>query len=149
MQSRMTVVRFYDFSFAPPGKLLYSVIAARYKGRWIFVRHAMRDTWEIPGGHIEVDETPEDAAVRELQEETGAIEFRITSIATYSVETDISTDYGRLFFAEVLKPGRIPDSSEIEESALMKNLPENLTYPDIQPVLFSKIKDFLSKGGRS
>ena len=29
------------------------------------------DTWSVPGGHIEYGETPEEAAIREVREETG------------------------------------------------------------------------------
>jgi len=76
----MTVVKFFDKDFVPEGKLTYSVISARYKGKWIFVRHRLRNTWEICGGHIEPGETPEEAASREVMEETGAIEFELSCI---------------------------------------------------------------------
>lgn len=41
-------------------------------GRVLFVRHPKRG-WEIPGGHIIDGETPEQALLRELKEETGCI----------------------------------------------------------------------------
>jgi 8-oxo-dGTP diphosphatase len=139
----MTSVRFYDPSFIPQGKLTYSVIAAKSNGSWIFVRHQNRKTWEIAGGHIEDGETPDDAAGRELMEETGATDFKLECVSTYSVEKEGSTGWGRLFFAEVLHLGPIPDTSEIAEIKLSDHLPENLTYPDIQPLLFGRIEEFL------
>lgn len=37
----------------------------------LLVKHHLWDKWVQPGGHIEDDETPEEAAVREVFEETG------------------------------------------------------------------------------
>lgn len=39
--------------------------------RILLVKHGLFDKWVQPGGHIEKDEFPEDAAVREVYEETG------------------------------------------------------------------------------
>ena len=39
-------------------------------GKILFVKHPKRG-WEIPGGHLLQDETPEQAIIRELKEETG------------------------------------------------------------------------------
>ncbi len=139
----MTEVNFYDADYIPNSKLTYSVITALLGGNWIFVRHCDRTTWEIPGGHIEAGESSFDTAGRELMEETGAEEFELHCVATYSVKKDGRTGWGRLFHAEVNSLGEIPDISEIAEVKLMENLPENLTYPDIQPQLFARVKEFL------
>ncbi len=139
----MTRVKFYDSSYYPGQRLIYSVIAARFKGRWIFVRHHERSTWEIAGGHIEKRETPDDAARRELTEETGAILFDLFCVATYSVEMDGKIRFGRLYFAEVQEIIQVPDASEIAETIMAEELPEKLTYPDIQPHMFRKINEFL------
>jgi 8-oxo-dGTP diphosphatase len=135
----MTEVKFYDPLFVPDSELIYSVISARFEGRWIFVRHHKRTTYEIAGGHIETGETSYDAACRELIEETGAKNFNMDCVATYSVKKDELTGYGRLYFAEVYELGPIPDISEIAETVLLDHLPENLTHPDIQLHLFKRI----------
>ena len=141
----MTKVEFYDPSWMPDGKLIYSVIAARFKGLWIFVRHHKRSTWEIAGGHIEEGETSYNAARRELNEETGAEKFDIDCISTYSVDKDGEIGYGRLYYADVKHLGPIPDISEIAEITLSDQLPANLTHPDIQPYLFSRTVMYLKE----
>jgi 8-oxo-dGTP diphosphatase len=139
----MTIVSFYDPLFVPDSKLTYSVISAKFEGKWIFVRHQNRITWEVSGGHIENGETSLEAAKRELFEETGALKFNIECIATYSVKTDGDTGWGRLYIADVSELGPIPDISEIAEISFSDHLPELLTYPDIQPHLFNKTIEFL------
>lgn len=37
----------------------------------LLVKHNLFDKWVQPGGHIEDDEVPEEAAIREVYEETG------------------------------------------------------------------------------
>jgi 8-oxo-dGTP diphosphatase len=139
----MTEVKFYDAFFEPEKGLTYSVISARFEGKWIFVRHHKRTTWEIAGGHIERGETSYEAAGRELMEETGALKFNLDCIATYSVKKNGETGYGRLYLADVFEIGPIPDISEIAEMTLSDKVPENLTHPDIQPHLFKKTIDFM------
>lgn len=139
----MTKVKFYDAIFEPDKKLTYSVISARFKDRWIFVRHRKRTTWEIAGGHIEKGETSFEAAKRELMEETGALKFSLGCVATYSVKKDGKTGWGRLYFADVQEIGPIPDTSEIIEAGFLENMPENLTHPDIQPYLFKRTVEYI------
>jgi 8-oxo-dGTP diphosphatase len=145
----MTEVKFYDPSYTPEASLTYSVISARYGNKWLYVRHQDRDTWEIPGGHIEEDETADEAAQRELIEETGAVEFKIECVATYSVLQNGEKGYGRLYLAEIFELGPVPDISEIAEVRFLDSLPENLTHPDIQPYLFERIIEHLKDKGES
>jgi 8-oxo-dGTP diphosphatase len=139
----MTEVKFYDPAFEPDMSLIYSVITARFDNRWIFVRHQDRSTWEIAGGHIEKGERALEAAYRELMEETGALKFDLECVATYSVTKNETTGFGRLYFAEVYEIGEVPDVAEIAEVHLSGQLPVNLTYPDIQPLLFRKSLEYL------
>jgi 8-oxo-dGTP diphosphatase len=140
----MTEVNFFDTSFDPGVRLTYSVISARYNGKWTFVRHHKRTTFEIAGGHIEEGETSDEAAARELAEETGATKFSIGCISTYSVSKDGDTDWGRLYYADITEMGPIPDISEIAEVVLLDQIPEHPTHPDIQPHLFRKTLEYLN-----
>ena len=141
----MTEVKFFDPLFEPEAELTYSVISAKFKKKWIFVRHHERSTFEIAGGHIEKGESSDEAARRELMEETGAVEYSIDCVATYSVKIDGFTGYGRLYLANVIEMGPIPDISEIAEIKLLDHLPEKLTHPDIQPHLFRRTLEYLSQ----
>lgn len=127
-------VTFCDRAVVEDRLFKYAVIAARYEGQWIFCRHRERTTWEIPGGHREPGETLEQTARRELFEETGALEAVLTPLSAYRVD-----DYGMLFFAEVTKLGPLSMDYEIGEIRLRDTLPEDLTYPGIQPALFQKV----------
>ena len=114
------------------------VMVARYHGKWVFCKHKERDTFELPGGHVEEGEDWITAAKRELYEETGAIMSNITPICVYKISKP-----GLLCFAEIIEIGIIPDY-EIEKIEFFDDIPKNLTYPDTHKLLFKTAKDFLS-----
>ena len=120
-------------------QIKYAVIVAKYLDRWVFCRHKARKTWEIPGGHREAGESPDDTAHRELREETGAQCANITAVCAYHF-----SDYGMLYYAEITELGQLPDESEIGEICLCDTLPDQLTYPQIQPFLFQKVQNWLN-----
>ena len=120
------------------GQYLFVVIAAKYKGKWVWVKHRDRDTWEIPGGHIEKGESADNAASRELIEETGAINFTLKTICDYSVKKDGKEGVSRLYLAYIDDIGPLPES-EICCVDFFDNTPNNLTYPDIQPILYNEV----------
>lgn len=48
-------------------------VLVTHQGRILLHRHIRLNRWLPPGGHIEPNELPDDAARREVQEETGVI----------------------------------------------------------------------------
>lgn len=58
-----------------------SVLVRDDEGRVMLVRHADSGLWGLIGGAVEVDERPEEAAVRETEEETGLI-VELTRLVT-------------------------------------------------------------------
>ena len=77
-------IEFYDE--ISPSLLRFSVIIAHSRGKLVLCKHKERDTYEFPGGHIEPGESAEEAARRELYEETGAVEFELQPVCAYSAE---------------------------------------------------------------
>lgn len=138
----MITVSFSAYNPETDGQLKYAVIAARYSGRWIFCRHSQRYTWELPGGHREPGEDIAAAARRELYEETGAAEYNLKPVCVYTVSGDAEGS-GMLFFAEVNRLEELPPL-EIAETALFDHAPESWTYPQIQPLLFQQVQEWLS-----
>lgn len=131
----------------PPGSLdeaslIYVVIAAKEKGKWVFVRHRERFSWEIPAGHIERGESAEEAARRELGEETGAVSFTLQHLCDYQVVLEKTTESGRLYSAEIHER-KAKLEHEIVELKLASRLPPDLTYPEVQTVLFKHAETLL------
>ncbi|WP_333638137.1 NUDIX hydrolase [Tissierella praeacuta] len=140
----MLKVNFHDLNTVEDTKLKFAVIMARYNEKWIFVRHKDRLTWEIPGGHREENEDINFTASRELVEETGAKNFRIMPVCIYSVTRDEIESFGNLFYSEVESLDQLPNF-EIDEIKLFDTIPQNLTYPLIQPYLFKKIEELYAE----
>ena len=135
-------IEFAEIGQVDDKELKFAVISAFFQGKWIFVKHKKRDTWEIPGGRREIGEDINDTAKRELFEESGASDFELTPICDYlcdySVVEDKESSYGRLFYAKINELGALPDS-EIGKIELFNELPEKLTYSEIQPYLHNRV----------
>ncbi len=137
----MIEVKFYDE--AADDLLKFAVIIAKKDGKWIFCKHKERDTYELPGGHRERGETILEAARRELQEETGAVDFTMEPVCIYSVKgkTRVNQNaeeetYGMLYVADVFSLSEI--HSEIEKIIVTDQLVDRWTYPLIQPKLIAE-----------
>ena len=127
------------FEEAPAGaRQKYAVIIAKHEGKLLWCRHKDRDTWEVPGGHIEPGETAIEAAARELQEETGATDFTIAPVCWYRLHFNNGGlgSISLLCAAEVHAMGEL--HSEIAEIRTFEGVPTDLTYPDIQPYLLAE-----------
>ena len=142
-REEMIEVNFYDE--VDDSLLEFAVIISKSNGKWVFRKHKETDTFEVPGGHRETGEKIEDTAVRELKEETGAVDFNIKPVCVYSVkgktrvnENAAKESFGMLYAAEIFSFEEI--HSEIEKIVLSDDLIRQWTYPLIQPKLISEAK---------
>ena len=126
-----------------PSPVTYVVIAARYDGGWLFVRHRKRGGYELPAGHPDEGEDSVTAAVRELMEETGALDFTMEPVTWYSVDTGSGRQFGRLFLASVDTLGEITDKEEIEEVRVFRRLPRGLSLPVVMTFLYRTAAGYL------
>ncbi len=125
--------------------LKFAVIISKHNDKWVFCKHIARNTYEVPGGHREENETILETAKRELYEETGAVDFNISPICVYSVtgknwvnESGEET-YGMLFFADITTFEN-ELHSEMEKVLITNKLVDSWTYPLIQPKLIEEAK---------
>jgi len=124
----------------------FAIIVARFQGSWIWVRHRERITWELPAGHLEPGETADEAARRELFEETGALDYNLTPVVSYQGTYNGQTVYGKIFYAFVRELGPLP-KFEIAEIAFFNEIPAYLTYPVLQPLFFKKTMQSMDEQG--
>ena len=134
-------VKFYDD--VEDALLRFAVIISKADAKWVFCKHKERDTYEVPGGHRENGESILETAERELHEETGAVDFTIKPVCAYSVTGKNRVNntgeeiFGMLFFAHISAFEKVLHS-EIEKVVFFDRLPENWTYPLIQPKLIEE-----------
>lgn len=134
-------------------ELKYVVVVTEYDGNLVFCKHNKRGSYDIPGGHIESGESAEDAAIRELYEETGIKNISaISDIGTYyarSISNEDDGAYGEIFFVQAKElPEKPPCDFEMNETKLFSlstdkntftNYPTLMTHPGIYPIILYAI----------
>lgn len=148
----MVEINLYD-NIPDDNKLIFVDIVSKYSGRWVLCKEKTRDTWECPGGHINKGETPEQAARRELWEETGAIEFDIEPIGYYGakgsdgIAESVEEVFGQIYYADIKVIGRLPNF-EIEKIEIFEELPNNWTYPHAHPLFIDLAEKYMLNNTR-
>ena len=140
----MLIVDFHSPDYYPECGLTYVIIGARYLNKWLFIKHKQRKSHELPAGHIDEGEDADTAARRELEEETGAIKYKIVCISTYTVSEKNKLRAGRLYFAEIDNMGEEWDEKEIDEVVLSDSLPAELGFHHVQEALFNYLQKYLT-----
>ena len=80
-----------------------ALVAAQYEGKILFVFNSWRGEWELPGGIIEAGETPQQAAIRELAEESGQHVSKVTYSGwmKFQLQPDDRLELGVLYTCEL------------------------------------------------
>ena len=80
-----------------------------------------KELLEIPAGGIDGEETPEEAVLREMQEETGYLPRKIERLGGFYSAPGFCTEYMHLFLATDLTPSRL--TAEDTEVIKLERLP--------------------------
>lgn len=126
--------------------LKYVIVCSLFEGKFLLSRHKQRTTWETQGGHIEVCETPFEAAKRELYEESGVRNVTLHYVCDYLGYTSKGSANGAIFFADIHELGVLPNS-EMAEAKVFDELPRELTYKIVTPKVFAETVSFAKNNG--
>lgn len=81
-------------------KAEHVLVICRFYQQWLLTKHKVRG-WEFPGGKKEEGETLEEAAIREVREETGALVKTLQYLGEYEVINEEKSFVKAVFFAEI------------------------------------------------
>jgi len=84
-------------SKTPPDLPVTAVKIFVFQQDKLLLAHVTGRGWDLPGGHIEPGETPVQAIVRELKEETGAAVERFALIGYLQITTQQQNEHNRKY----------------------------------------------------
>ncbi len=104
-------------------------VICRYGDKWLLTEHEDRG-FEFPGGKVEPMECAEEAALREVKEETGAAVRHLKYVGQYKVLGREKVIVKNIYFADIEKLEKQANYFETKGPVLFSELPENL--PEIK-----------------
>jgi 8-oxo-dGTP pyrophosphatase MutT (NUDIX family) len=116
--------------FDPPPAHLdvveFVVVVAYRRGQILYARWREDGCWTLPSGRVEHGQTPEEAARRELLEETGAT-LKQVRVLCYMHCFMFGREYwGVTYLGEVSELGTPMDLDEVIEASMFADVPANL-----------------------
>lgn len=114
----------------------------RYKNRWLLTKHRNRGL-EFPGGKVEQGESAEEAAIREVFEETGGKVAHLEYIGQYFVDGRKDYVIKNLYYATIDQLEEQETYYETEGPVLLDEIPVNVnTNPKYSFIMKDRIIDF-------
>ena len=102
-------------------------VICRYDNKWLLTKHKDRGL-EFPGGKVEKGESPKEAALREVMEETGGVIKKIQYIGQYYVAGKAGHVVKNVYYAEVEKLEVQDTYYETEGPVLLEKIPSNVKH---------------------
>ena len=100
-------------------------VICKLNGNWLLTRHEDRGI-EFPGGKVEEGETADEAAVREVYEETGGVVETLLKIGQYKVTAKHDIVIKNIYFAEISELVEKEHYFETNGPVLLKELPQKI-----------------------
>ncbi len=109
-----------------------TAVLAEQEGKVLLIKRRMepaQGSWCMPGGFIEVDETPIEAAMRECREETG-LEVEITGLVDVYTYRDYRGQGILILYRGQIVGGRLASGDDAETARLFgpDELPEDIAF---------------------
>lgn len=150
-------VDYYHDPAAPPANSLVPSVTAAVRdasGRVLMIHKIDNDLWALPGGGMDLGESVADAAVREVQEETG-IKVELTGlVGIYSDpghvmaydDGEVRQEFSVCFHASVIDGTARHDGTETKAAEWVE--PSQLADLNIHPSMRRRIDDALANHAR-
>lgn len=121
--NNQVTLSFDDHPFSKTPK--HVLVICRYQEQWLLTQHKERGL-EFPGGKVEVNETAEEGAIREVKEETGGLVRALKYIGQYYVDGKKEHVIKNVYYAEIKELTDQPSYHETDGPVLLSTLPDNI-----------------------